>query len=159
MPEAVAHPNSLRAEYMGLLADIFVAPPADALEYESLVQNKAALIEKYQPAEYRNLTGLEFGSLWAILMKEQWDYEKHKLAEIRFGEGGETWLMEFPSGLVSLLSSLDESELPGVAAQWAKTEELELRGGDDIADLLADLRRLAIRSIESGERMVLWGSL
>lgn len=144
---------------MGLLADVFVTPPDDALEYESLVQNRAALVEKYQPAEYRNLTGLEFGSLWAILTNEKWNYDKHKLKEIGFGEGGETWLMEFPSDLISLLSSLDDGELPAVAAKWAKTEELVLRGGDDVDELLADLRRLAIQSNKSGEPMFLWGSL
>lgn len=56
---------------MGILADIFVAPPEDALAYEAAQDNRVRLIEKHRPAEYKNLTGLEFSSLWAILLTEE----------------------------------------------------------------------------------------
>ena len=144
---------------MGLLADIFVAPPADALEYESLSSDRPALTEKYRPAEYRNLTGLEFTTLWAMLAGEEWSYEKHKLKEIRFSEGGETWLMQFPEPLVQLLAQLSESKVEKIAAAWSETDELQMRGGDDTAKLLRDLHILAKQSDESGQPMFLWGSL
>mgnify|MGYP003647924491 CR=1 FL=1 len=144
---------------MGILADIFIATPVDALKYESLVNDRPALIERYQPAEHRNLTGLEFGSLWAILVNEAWDYDEHKLIEVRFGEGGETWLLKFPGKPVNLLAAIRDDELQSIADRWSQTEELVMRGGDDTEKLLGDLRRLATESKKSGAKMYLWGSL
>ena len=79
--------------------------------------------------------------------------------EIRFGEGGETWLLQFPEDLVKLLAEIPDDELRGITRRWSQTEELVLRGGDDAEKLLLDLRRLATESIRSGEEMYLWGSL
>ncbi len=144
---------------MGILADIFIATPVDAVAYESLTANRPALIEQYRPAEYRNLTGLEFGSLWAILLDEPWEYERHKLKDVRLGKNGETWLLLFPAELVGLLIKIDEDDLAAIADRWSRTEELAMRRGGDEEELLRDLRRVAAESDKSGEGMYLWGSL
>ena len=144
---------------MGIIADFFVATPADALSYEASLSNRAASIEKYQPAEYRNLTGLEFGILWAMLEGEEWSLDKHDLVHVHFGEGGETWLMLFPEPLVALLAGIEESQLPVIAQRWSESEELSLWTPKDTLEVLKDVRRLALRSQEAGIGLYLWGSL
>ena len=88
---------------MALLADFFVAPMEDALQYEESLSNRPTSLQKYRPAEYTSLTGLELGILWAMLLGEEWDANRHMLTEVKFGDGGETWLFSFPRQLVELL--------------------------------------------------------
>ena len=144
---------------MGIIADFFIATPADALAYEASLSNRAASIEKYQPAEYRNLTGLEFGILWAMLEEEQWSIDKHSLVQVHFGDDGETWLMLFPEPLVSVLAAIDDSQLPDIAKRWSEIEELSFWTPKDTLDVLKDVRGLALRSQETGTGLYLWGSL
>ena len=138
---------------------IIVATPADALAYEASLSDRAASIEKYQPAEYRNLTGLEFGILWAMLEGEAWNLDKHDLVHVHFGDDGETWLMLFPERLVELLANIEDSQLANVAQRWSEIEELSLWTPKDTLDVLTDVRRLALRSQETGIGLYLWGSL
>ena len=145
---------------MGLIADFFVASGDDALAYEaSYISNRAAHTEKYEPAEFRNLTGVEIGILWAHLVGEKWSVDKHMLTEIRFGDGGETWLLQVPNDLVQLLASLKDDDLAPLAEWWATTEEFQLRGADDVDELLSALHALAKKAKSSGEGLFLWGSL
>ncbi len=65
--------------------------------------------------------------------------------------------MEFPVQFVGPLAAIDESKLSRIAAQWASTEELRLRGGDDVLQMLVDVRRLAVQSRSSSEPMFLRG--
>lgn len=145
---------------MGILADIFVASPAAASDYAaSQLRGRAAHVAKYQPAEYKGLTSLEFGTLWALLAGEEWDVEKHMLEDISYGEGNESWLCRFPQPLVDLLAALSDTQVETYAAAWAKTDELAGAAVSDLQRIILDLRRLAKASKSSGKDMYLWGSL
>src|SRR5262245_37662175 len=95
---------------MGILADIFIATPEAANDYEaSLSRERASHIAKYQPVEYKGLTTLEFGTLWGLIAGEKWDVEKHLLEDISYGEGNESWLCRFPPALVALLAGIGKA--------------------------------------------------
>ena len=76
---------------MGILADIFVATREDALHYETIFLAEQKLpTDCYERVEYKGFTGLEFGTLWAIMAGKHgiltiicWKYLTH-------GEEGET---------------------------------------------------------------------
>jgi len=144
---------------MGILADLFIATLDEARAYEAAQSNRPALIAKYQPAEYKQLTFLEFGTLWAILADEPWDLDKHGLETIYLQDEGESWLYRFPDGLVSLLAGLTDERLEQAVAAWAQTEELESWSAAELRPVVADLRRLARHSSQTGKGQFLWGSL
>jgi hypothetical protein len=147
---------------MGILADIFVATPEAANDYAaSQLRGRPAHIAKYQPAEYKGLTSLEFGTLWALIAGVEWDAKKHMLEEVSYGEGNESWLCRFPPPLVELLAGLSDPDMERYAAAWAQTEELAMSGATagDVRPIVVDLRRLALAAKSSGRGMYLWGSL
>jgi hypothetical protein len=147
---------------MGILADIFVATPEAANEYAaSQLRGRPAHIAKYQPAEYKGLTALEFGTLWALIAEEGWDVNKHMLEELSYGAGNESWLCRFPPPLVGLLVGVTDVNIERYAAAWAQTEEMEMSAAtlSDVRPIIVDLRRLAIAAQASGQDMYLWGSL
>lgn len=144
---------------MGILADIFVATEDEALAYESSIDSDD--IEKYERVEFKGLTGLEFGTLWAILENEEWDVDVHMLEDVSYGEDGETWLMMFPDELISLLCSVENNNFESVLDQWAITEELQMSGWEpaEVGTVLEDLIRLAKTAQSSKRGLYLWGSL
>lgn len=147
---------------MGIIADIFVTTPEAAADYaSSQLRGRPAHIKKYQPAEYKGLTPLEFGSLWALIASEEWSAKKHMLAEVSYGEGNESWLFSFPEPFVRLLAGLGDKQVDQYSAEWAKTEELQLSGSTpaDVLPIIVDLRRMAKSALASGHPMYLWGSL
>jgi hypothetical protein len=147
---------------MSIIADIFVATPEAAADYAaSQLRGRPAHIKKYQPAEYRGLTPLEFGSLWALIAGEEWNAKKHMLAEVSYGDGNESWLFRFPEPLVRLLAGLNDRQVDQYSVEWAKTEELQLSGSTpaDVRPIISDLRRMAKSALASGQPMYLWGSL
>ena len=74
---------------MGLLCDLFVNSHEEALAYESTVSlDRNSRIKRFDPVEFKGLTSLEFGTLWAILESEEWNPEKHMLIDVAFGEEG-----------------------------------------------------------------------
>lgn len=140
---------------MGILADIFVATEDEALAYESAIGTED--IEKYERAEFKGLTDLEFGILWAILEKEEWDAEKHMLEEIDFND--EAMLVQFSDELIALINAIDKQRFEIVLDEWLAGEELSGWQREDIRVVLNDLIRLA-KSAESSKRgLYLWGSL
>lgn len=141
---------------MGILADIFVATRADALEYEDRITNEGDM-SRYERVEYKRFTGLEFGTLWAILERVRWDVDRHMLATVDTGSE-ETWLEEFPAKLVEALAVIDEEQIPRIATAWGKTEEINSPGAE-LEPIVRDLRRLAKLSRSSRKSMFLWGSL
>jgi hypothetical protein len=148
--------NQLEASNMGILADFFVATPADALEYESLLMAQEPLPESFFRAEYKGFTSLELGFLWAILEQTEWDVAKHGLEHVAHGEEGETWLERFPEEFVGFLAALTNETV--IAERWAEHEELAC-GASDLIPVLLDLQRLAIQARDSQKSMYLWGSL
>jgi len=147
---------------MGILADLFVASPPEAAAYEEmLLGNQAVAEERYDPTHFRGLTDLNFSILWALVLKEKWDLEKHSLVTIRLEEPGETWLFQFPPPFCEILAALSDEELRRVSEAWAATEELSLDRWtiDDTIPVLEQLRELSKHALNSGESLYLWGSL
>ena len=145
---------------MGILADLFVSTPEEAIAYEAAI-GTAQIEKRYERAEYKGLTGLEFGTLWAILEGKEWDVDKHMLEEIHFGPDGETWLMKFPAELIGLLISADAAKTEAALNSWAQTEELQMNGVtlEDVRPIFTDLVRLANIANTEQESLYLWGSL
>lgn len=144
---------------MGILSDIFVATAEDAASYESImVAEEEHPSDKYEVVHLKGLTTLEFGTLWAILLEQEWDAERHMLANLTHGDEGESWLDQFPSDFVGLLASLDDQRSRSAAAAWAETEEMGCEASD-VAPILTDLKRLAKRAQSTGRGLYLWGSL
>ncbi len=144
---------------MGLLCDLFVTTPEEALGYEASVPlDRDARLKKYSPAELKGLTTLEFGTLWAILAGEEWDVSKHMLIDVAFGEGNETWLHRFQDEYVDLLSRLDEKAIVAASQAWSQTEELSC-SPDDIRPVVGTLVRLSQEAISKNKGLYMWGSL
>jgi len=147
---------------MGIVADIFVATPEAAADYSaSQLRGRPAHIKKYQPAEHKGLTPLEFGSLWALISAEKWDAKKHMLTEVSYGDGYESWLLSFPDPFVRLLANLNDKQVDQYSVEWAKTKTFQASGvtAAEVRPIIVDLRRMAKSAITSGRPMYLWGSL
>jgi hypothetical protein len=145
---------------MGILADIFVASSEDAFAYEDLL-NDGEPIEppRFQRLEFKHLTGLEFGFLWAILEGVPWDVKRHMLVAVDRGGDYESWLEEFPEPLVSALANVDDAAIPGVCIVWGAKEELRQLAAPDLEQVVRDLKTLAQSCAVSGKSMYLWGCL
>lgn len=144
---------------MGLLCDLFVNTHDEALAYESTTtQDRDARLKRFSPVEFKGLTSLEFGTLWAILANEEWDVEKHMLIDVAFGEGNESWLHQFQDEYVRLLSKLDGNAVSSAAEAWSKTEELAC-SGDDVRPVVEALVHLSKEAIATNKGLYMWGSL
>jgi hypothetical protein len=147
---------------MGILADLFVATPDLANDYAmSQLRSRAAHIKRYAPVEFRGLTFLEFGKLWAVLAGEKWQLKAHMLQMVDFGDGHESWLCRFPDTFVGLLVSIPDSKVDEYAAAWARTDELSASGftPQDTRKIIVELVRLANQARSTQSEMYLWGSL
>ena len=140
---------------MGILADIFVSTEEDALLYDPLVGRPA---DRYDFVECKRFTGLEFGTLWAIIDGEKWDVKRHMLRHISHSDEGEQWLEAFPAELVARLADLPDDGMDALSTAWGKTEELKWDGAL-LLPVLTDLRRLANVAQGSSRGMYLWGCL
>ena len=147
---------------MGILADIFVSDTSEALAYEtSQIGDWTSHINRYQPIQLRNLTNLEFSTLWALLENEEWDLDKHDLEVIEFSEDGESWLYKFPEKLINLLSNLDSDSCIPFAEAWAKTDELAMSAWtvSEAQDVLIQLIKASKKAHESKQGLYLSGSV
>lgn len=146
---------------MGILADFFAATPEQATRYAHRFDepDKGSAIKKLlAPKEYQGFTGLEMGTLWALLEGEPWDIDRHMLQEILLTHEGETWLERFPDALVQRLAHATPAQLAGVLVEWAKTEELACEPSE-LQPVLDDLQSLARDALNSGKFVYLWGSM
>src|SRR6266536_3111202 len=139
---------------MGIIADLFVASPEAAADYAaSQLRGRPAHLKKYQPAEYKGLTPLEFSSLWALIATEEWNSKKHMLAKVSYGDGNESWLFSFPDPFVRLLANLDDKQIDHYSVEWAKTEELSGSAPAGLRPIIVDLRRISRLALASGQPM------
>ncbi|TMG73160.1 MAG: hypothetical protein E6H80_10360 [Betaproteobacteria bacterium] len=143
---------------MGILSDLFVAEPRDAPSYESLQSSGKLPAGRFERVQFKGLTDLNFGILWAFLEGQEWDIKTHVLEEVAMGKGGETWLFQFPRPLVAKLGVLDRSGVVRAAEFWAQTEEL-MCDPSEIEPVVAELVRLAQIAASSTKGLFLWGSL
>lgn len=140
---------------MGILADIFVATEDEALAYESAIGTED--IEQYERAEFKGLTDLEFGILWAILEKEEWSAEKHLLEEIDFND--ESMLVQFSDELIALINAIDEQNIEVILDEWLEVEELSDWQREDLRLVLNDLIRLSKSTVSTKRGLYMWSSL
>jgi hypothetical protein len=144
-----------------MLADFFIADPAEALRYANRNEDadEGEEIERLlNPAQYKSITELEIGTLWAILEGTEWNVKKHMLEGIYLGDDGEAWLCRFPVALSTLLVNSNVDALDRVSVQWAKTEEIDCDPAD-LRPLLDDLQSLARQAGANGKSVYLWGCL
>ena len=142
-----------------MLADFFVAAPGEALRYANRHEDpdEGEEIEHLlNPAQYKSITGVELGTLWAILEGSAWNVEKHMPEDIHFGDDADSWRYRFPGELTNLLANTDEHGLASAAKAWAKTEELDCNP-DDLKPVLDDLRAVAQQEKSKEKYSDLWG--
>jgi hypothetical protein len=144
-----------------MLADFFIADPAEALRYANRNEDvdEGEEIERLLgPAQYKGITELEIGTLWAILEGIEWNVKKHMPESIYLGDEGESWLCRFPVELAKLLANSTVVALESASVHWAKTEELDCDPAD-LRPLLDDLQSLARQAGANGKSVYLWGCL
>jgi len=141
---------------MGILADLFVADPADAASYEEQMGSELPA-GGFEVQQFGGFTSLELEVLWSILEGEEWP-ERHVLESV--GEPAESrWLWRFPAPFLELLlARVPSAELPSLATKWAAIEELSC-SPDDIRPVLDGLVSLATSAKRNGRALFLWGSL
>ena len=137
---------------MGILADLFVAHPDDAVAYEERLGSRSA---RFEVRQFNGFTQLELEILWAMVAGEEWSPERHQLEAI--GEPSESWLFRFPDAFVGRLASLGP-DLHPLASRWAAIEELAC-APDEIKPVLEALVSLAKSAQKNGKGLFLWGSL
>jgi hypothetical protein len=101
---------------MGLMTELFVAREDDAKMYDHTTAGRV------QSVKLGGLTNLEFETLWAILLTEEWSLKTHALEQVASSK--ETWIFKFPQAYVDKLRSLDPPGVSRAANSWAATEEL-----------------------------------
>jgi hypothetical protein len=140
---------------MGILSDIFVSTPADAAKYDELMESER-IDSRFEVASYKNLTTLEFGTLWAILTGQTFDMDKHNLDPLADEE--ESWLHRFPEPYVKLLAGLTSVQIKTASVAWAATEELEADPAD-MEEIIVDIAKLARHAMLPGKGLYLWNCL
>jgi len=146
---------------MGILADFFVATHEEAIRYANchLESDEGEEIQSLlTPLEYKGFTGLEIGTLWAILEGVEWDVSRHMPESLFLGEENESWLERFPDELVQKLAAISPQQIESVASAWANTEELNC-DPQDLQPVIVDLQQLSKRAINENKAVYLWGCL
>jgi hypothetical protein len=143
---------------MGILTDLFVATPEDALLYESPLVKGPPPATRIDVVELKHMTDIEFSMLWALLAGEEWDVEAHALETVACGADDETWLFRFQAPLVSRLAALTPLQVARAAESWWGTGQLDA-APEEIEPLVTDLTRLAGAAGMTGKGLYLWGSL
>jgi hypothetical protein len=141
---------------MGLLADLVVSTEETAIQYGESMSTGVKPTGIIASAEYKGLTNLEFETLWAILLREDWDVDKHVLTSVI--SEGETWLFRFPDQMLSLLANLSVDSFQEIAEQWAETDELSC-SAVDVLPIIQDLKRLSTHALSNRCGLFLWGSI
>jgi hypothetical protein len=139
---------------MAILTDIFVSTPADAQRYQSLQPKRSSGL--FELVQFKGLTNLEFGILWAIISGEDFDFDKHALESLAPQE--ETWLFRFPTVLVQKLAALTPVRINEISAAWADTEELQWAPAQ-AKEVIVQLVRLAKLAPSPSKGLFFWGSL
>ena len=141
---------------MGLRAEIFVAEPTDARNYEAAQRTGSVRPPQYTRVQLGGLLDLHLSILWAIALGEEWDIDKHALMTIH--SASETWLYRFPETFTHLLASLDDERIEAISTAWSETEETRCEPSD-AQYVLENLCELSRKAEASGKSLHLWGSL
>jgi len=143
-----------------MLTDLIIATPEEA----AAILNVPGHASVWPTLEAKGLDPVKLATLRFILMKaEPADaskvaaYVKTFEALADEGEAG-PWLRAVPEDLGHLLAQLPASDIPAVAAAWARTEELKLDGwhAADAEPFLGELSVFAAGAAAQGKRLLLW---
>lgn len=134
---------------MSILIELFLATDVDAKSYDHTSAGR------FSATQLGGLTNLEFETLWAILMGEEWSPEKHALSQV--AETESSWTFRFPPPYVDKLRELKAADIPAAATAWAATEEIS-GAASDVAPVISELATLA-RSVDQGRGLFVWTSL
>src|SRR5262249_44276733 len=110
----------------------------------------------FELVQFKGLTNLEFGTLWAIINGEEFDFNKHALESL--APQGNTWLFRFPPAFVQKLAALTPAAINAVSAAWADTEELQWEPSET-KEVIVELVRLAKLAASPTKGLFFWGSL
>jgi hypothetical protein len=139
---------------MGVLSDLVVAPENDA----ERVANAEAPSQAFGGIDIKGIDSVKFGTLHSIVVGRPFeellpDYEP----VVTVSDEG-PWVFRIPSGLVSRLAAISETERAGLAKRWARTEEFSLDGwaDSDVSEALDAISTLARRAMASGQALFLW---
>jgi hypothetical protein len=138
---------------VGVRYDYFAAPSDEAA---------AAVImdgpEQFPVVETTWLdAAVVMGKLEELLTGRPYDEvaEDPRCAEdLAVAHGGELLVLTVTDGLRDALASVDE--LGGVAADWARIEELRGIDAGLLEDVLGQLKALAAAAVQNGERLYCW---
>lgn len=108
----MSHPNSL-----------FSASRKEAVAYVSGERKEVDNL-----FEFGGITDLDLSNLFSIVTDEAFDFDRHELLPIE--EGAPFDLIELPVSFVKALAAKEDADIPGIAMQWSKTDELDCDPGD-----------------------------
>ncbi|MCR3748336.1 hypothetical protein [Lentzea californiensis] len=139
---------------MGVLFDYFVAP-SDELAAATIDGGPMGL---FRTVEIKSLDPVVvMGGLEELLTGRPYG---DVLKDPRCGHGlalendGEVVVLTVTDGLRDGLA--EASELDEIAVAWARTEELEGFDPAVLAEMLHELKALAVQAVEDGERLYCW---
>ena len=141
---------------MSILGDLFVTDADSAQLYEKFQSQDKFPVDRFERAQFKSLTDLEFTTLLALIQNEEWDIDQHSLEVM--GVPDDTWLFKFPPSFVDALSSLDKAGVSRVSPLWASTEEMEWEPSE-AQEVIEELVRLAKLAKSNSKGLYLWGSV
>jgi len=138
---------------MALISDFYVASAAQAALYD---KDRSVALDRVQ---YKALTYVECGELWAVLQNTEATPEHSEAFECILDVAeGQRLINRFPSDFTKLLAALDEASSVAAAAKWAQVGELAYLScsTSDVAPIVESLARLARAAEAGGMSLYLW---
>lgn len=140
---------------MGLLSDFFIADASPVPKYDG-----GAAFDDADKCRFKGLSPLQGGQFLAVLRGKKYKVDMVSEFKLVTPEDAEDWTMAVPPDFVNALAKLKPTEIPGLAAKFAKATADELGwSADDFVPIISDLSRLARRALEKGKAMYLWNGL
>ncbi|GLY49209.1 hypothetical protein [Lentzea sp. NBRC 102530] len=142
---------------MGVLYDYFTAPSDD----EAATVVLGGPVRRFPTVETKSLDpAVVMGQLEELLTGRPYDDicdDPGWGDDVAMEHGGDVLVLTVTDGLRDGLA--DAGDLDGVAVRWAGIEELEGFDPMVLAEILKDLKTLAVQAKESGQRLYCWASL
>ena len=129
--------STLLCAAMSNLSAFFVASKSDAKSY---MNQDFGAIKCDSIVEASGITDLEVSTLYALVKREEFDFDKHEFDPSDESDGSS--LYRLPSRFVKALVGLQESEIDSICEYWANTEEMACEA-EPLVPLVQSLRRIA----------------
>lgn len=143
---------------MGVLTDLIIATEDEL----AAVDPDEIPINVLPGLDIKGTGIIELATLHAILGGTEFDPGLEDFPSVS-GEESEDgpWIFRFPDSLVHRLASASAAELSRVAAEWARTEELELSGWppEVLHQRLLEMAEFAKSTVLQGKPVHVWSCL